>query len=51
MIANYSTFQLLQMMTDEDFAYIMDNDPSQIQSICISLTLELTSKGKEQLLN
>ena len=38
-------------MTDEDFNYMLENDPYYINAMCISLTLELASLEKKQLLN
>ena len=51
MISKYTTYQLLQMMTDEDFNYMLENDPYYINAMCISLTLELAPLEKKQLLN
>ena len=41
MTGSLSTYQLLQMMSDDDFAYLTDYSPESIDHMCISLTVEL----------
>ncbi|MEK9716473.1 MAG: hypothetical protein VW394_06905, partial [Candidatus Heimdallarchaeota archaeon] len=50
MVNSYTTLQLIQMMTDDDFIYLMETDPYYVESMCISLTIELNSR-KQKLLN
>jgi len=35
------------MMTDDDFVYLIETDPYYIDSMCISLTVELSPKKKK----
>ena len=48
MTGSLSTYQLLQMMSDDDFAYLADFSPESIDHMCISLTVELLEKEKEK---
>ena len=38
---SFSTYQILQMMSDDDFAYLADYNPESVDNMCISLTIEL----------
>jgi hypothetical protein len=39
--SSFSTYQILQMMSDDDFAYLADYNPESVDNMCISLTIEL----------
>ncbi len=41
MTGSFSSYQILQMMSDDDFAYLMDFSPESVDNMCISLTIEL----------
>jgi hypothetical protein len=38
---NFSAYQLLEMMTDSDFAFLSEYTPEAIDTMCIALTIEL----------
>ena len=48
MTGNFTAYQLLQMMTDDDFAYLVDYSPESVDSMCVTLTVELLGKNKEE---
>jgi hypothetical protein len=48
MTGNFTAYQLLQMMSDDDFAYLMDYSPESVDQMCISLTVELLEKAEEK---
>jgi len=41
MTGSFTSYQILQMMSDDDFAYLMDFSPESVDNMCISLTIEL----------
>lgn len=41
MESSFTTYQILQMMSDDDFAYLADYNPESIDNMCVSLTIEL----------
>lgn len=45
---SFTAYQILQMMSDDDFAYLADYSPESIDSMCISLTIELLGKKKNK---
>ena len=48
MTGNFTAYQLLQMMTDDDFAYLVDYSPESVDSMCITLTVELLGEKKKE---
>ncbi len=48
MTGSFTTYQLLQMMTDDDFNYLVDFNPELIDDMCIKLTVELLEKNKKK---
>ena len=48
MTGSFSAYQLITMMSDDDFAYLADDSPESIESMCISLTIELLGKKKNK---
>jgi hypothetical protein len=47
-VDNFSAYQLLEMMTDSDFAFLTEYTPEAINTMCIALTIELLEKSKEK---
>lgn len=41
MTGSFTSYQILQMMSDDDFAYLIDFSPESVDNMCISLTIEL----------
>ncbi len=48
MTGSFTSYQILQMMSDDDFAYLMDFSPESVDNMCISLTIELLENKKEK---
>ena len=51
MTGSFTAYQLLQMMTDDDFMYLVDFNPELIDDMCIKLTVELLSEKTKTLPN
>jgi len=47
-VDSFSAYQLLEMMTDSDFAFLTEYTPEAINTMCIALTIELLEKSKEK---
>ena len=43
-----SAYQLLVMMTDDDFAFLSEYSPEVVDQMCIALTVELFEKKDEK---
>ena len=48
MTGNFTAYQLLQMMTDDDFAYLVNYSPESVDSMCVTLTVELLGENKKE---
>ena len=48
MTGSFTSYQILQMMSDDDFAYLMDFSPESVDNMCISLTVELLGENKKE---
>ena len=47
-VGNFTALQVLQMMNDDDFAYLVEFNPDSINHMCISLTVELLEGVSEK---
>jgi len=45
---SFTAYQILQMMSDDDFAYLADYSPESIDSMCISLSIELQENKENE---
>jgi len=41
MVSKLSVLQVMQIMTDDDFSFLMEHEPKQISSLCNVLSVEL----------
>ena len=41
MVSKLSVLQVMQIMTDDDFSFLMEHEPKQISSLCNALSVEL----------
>lgn len=41
MASKLSVLQVMQIMTDDDFSYLMEYEPSTLDALCSSLSIEL----------
>jgi hypothetical protein len=48
MTGSFSAYQLITMMSDDDFAYLMDYSPEAVNQMCIALSIELAEKEQEK---
>ena len=44
MVSKLSVLQVMQMMTDDDFAFLQEYEPSTLSALCSSLSIELQEK-------
>ena len=47
MVSKLSVLQVMQIMSDDDFSYLMEYEPDTIASLCNALSVEL-QEIKEQ---
>jgi len=47
MVSKLSVLQVMQIMSDDDFSFLMEYEPNQISSLCNALSIEI-QEGKEQ---
>ena len=47
MVSKLSVLQVIQIMSDDDFSYLMEFEPNTINSLCNALSVEL-QEIKEQ---
>jgi hypothetical protein len=48
MVSKLSVQQVFQVMSEDDFAYLMEYEPETVYSLCSALSIELQEQ-KEQL--
>jgi len=41
MVSKITVFQILNLMTDDDFEFLQENNPSSMLSLCNALSIEL----------
>ena len=41
MVSKLSVLQVMQIMSDDDFSFLMEYEPNQISSLCNALSVEL----------
>ena len=41
MVSKLSVLQVMQIMSDDDFSYLMEYEPNTISSLCNALSIEL----------
>ena len=47
MVSKLSVLQVMQIMSDDDFSYLMEYEPHTIESLCNALSIEL-QEAKEK---
>jgi len=48
MVSKLSVLQVIQIMSDDDFSFIMEYQPNQISSLCNALSIELQETREDE---
>lgn len=48
MVSKLSVLQVMQIMSDDDFSYLMEYEPDTINALCNSLSIELQEKKEDE---
>ena len=48
MVSKLSVLQVMQIMSDDDFTYLMEYEPDTINSLCNALSIELQENKENE---
>ena len=48
MVSKLSVLQVMQIMSDDDFSYLMEYEPHTIESLCNALSIELQEAKEDE---
>jgi len=48
MVSKLSVLQVMQIMSDDDFSFLMEYEPKQILSLCNALSVELQEAREDE---
>jgi hypothetical protein len=48
MVSKLSVLQVMQIMSDDDFSFLMEYEPKQISSLCNALSVELQEAREDE---
>ena len=48
MVSKLSVLQVMQIMSDDDFSYLMEYEPDTISSLCNALSIELQEAREDE---
>ena len=48
MVSKLSVLQVMQIMSDDDFSYLMEYEPDTISSLCNALSIELQELKEDE---
>jgi hypothetical protein len=48
MVSKLSVLQVMQIMSDDDFTYLMEYEPDTINSLCNALSIELQENKEDE---
>ena len=48
MVSKLSVLQVMQVMSDDDFSYMMEYEPRTIMSLCNALSVELQESREDE---
>ena len=51
MVSKLSVLQVMQVMSDDDFSYMMEYEPKTIMSLCNALSVELQESKEDESTN
>ena len=48
MVSKLSVLQVMQIMSDDDFMYLMEYEPNTVSSLCNALSIELQESREDE---
>ena len=48
MVSKLSVLQVMQVMTEDDFMYLMEYEPDTVSSLCNALSIELQESREDE---
>ena len=48
MVSKLSVLQVMQIMSDDDFMYLMEYEPNTVSSLCNALSIELQKSREDE---